>query len=360
VIDDTFVFDAVVHFTDLDHTLFPESTPEEREAMVLHLKRLTGGVISEDMWKAVKGTHEDGSAPAYLRGVPDAMFDVIFGQTPTDMAMLGNSIPLPVREAPAAGGKLTDPDYVDRIQAAAANFVKAHPERAVYGGGVEPFGLGVGRPYGLNWCLESIEYQIRELGAKSIKFYPLAWKCDDEKLAYPMYEKARSLGVKVFQFHKNLPLFVEDVEMERPNDLQAPAKDFPDCQFALHHPMTLYFDETVNIVARFPNVHLMCTPTIQYLLFKPRLAYHQLGTLLQQAGPEKLMWGSEGLQVGNPTKFVEAFANMELPAELCDGYGYPQITKRDKENILGLNFARMLGIDMDAKQQELAALPLGR
>jgi hypothetical protein len=360
VIGDTFVFDAVVHFADLDMELCPEITAEERRAMIGLMNRLTGGVLSDETMQSLSGAAGAPEVPAYLRGVPEALFDMTFGQSLTDMAMVANNVPVPAMESQAAGGKRSDPDYADRLQTAASAFVKAHPERAVFGGGVEPLGLGVGQAYGLNWCLEAIEYQIRELGARSIKFYPLVWKCDDEKLAYPMYEKARSLGVKVFQFHKNLPLFIEDVEMERPNDLQAPAKDFPDCQFALHHPMTLYFDETVNIVARFPNVHLMCTPTIQYLLLKPRLAYHQLGTLLQQAGSEKLMWGSEGVMVGNPSKFVEAFANMEIPAELCDGYGYPQITKQDKQNILGLNFARMLGIDVGAKQQELASLPLGR
>jgi predicted TIM-barrel fold metal-dependent hydrolase len=360
MIDDTFVFDAVVHFADLDMELFPEITPEERSAMLGLMNRLTGGVVSDETMQSLAGAPDAPEVPAYFRGVPEALFDMTFGQAPTDMAMVANNVPVPVMDANGAGGELSEPDFADRLQAAAADFVKAHPERAVFGGGVEPLGLGVGRAYGLNWCLEAIEFQITELDAKSIKFYPLAWKCDDEKLAYPMYEKARSLGVKVLQFHKNQPLFAENVEMHRPNDLQAPAKDFPDCQFVLHHPMTLYFDETVNIVARFPNVHLMCTPLIHYLLFKPRLAYHQIGTLLQQAGSEKLMWGSEGVMVGNPSKFVEAFANMEIPEELCDGYGYPQITKQDKQNILGLNFARMLGIDAGAKQQELATLPPGR
>ena len=44
---------------------------------------------------------------------------------------------------------------------------------------------------------------------------------------------------------------------------------------------------------------------------------------------------------------------LEIPEDLRDGYGYPQITREDKEKILGLNFARMMGIDVEAKIAEL-------
>ena len=45
---------------------------------------------------------------------------------------------------------------------------------------------------------------------------------------------------------------------------------------------------------------------------------------------------------------------MEIPEDLRDGYGYPQITREDKAKVLGLNFARMMGVDVEAKIQELA------
>jgi hypothetical protein len=46
---------------------------------------------------------------------------------------------------------------------------------------------------------------------------------------------------------------------------------------------------------------------------------------------------------------------LEIPADLRDGYGFPQITRRDRENILGLTFARLMGIDVEQKLRELAA-----
>jgi hypothetical protein len=66
------------------------------------------------------------------------------------------------------------------------------------------------------------------------------------------------------------------------------------------------------------------------------------------AGPvEKILWGSEAALQGSPRPFLEAFVrDFEIPEDLRVGYGYPQITRRDKELILGGNFARLMGIDL--------------
>jgi hypothetical protein len=49
--------------------------------------------------------------------------------------------------------------------------------------------------------------------------------------------------------------------------------------------------------------------------------------------------------------------DLQIPADLRDGYGYPQITREDKELILGRNFAELMGIDIDARRGALAAVP---
>ena len=47
---------------------------------------------------------------------------------------------------------------------------------------------------------------------------------------------------------------------------------------------------------------------------------------------------------------------MEIPEDLRDGFGYPADHARDRENILGLNFARLMGVDVEAKKRELASV----
>ena len=51
---------------------------------------------------------------------------------------------------------------------------------------------------------------------------------------------------------------------------------------------------------------------------------------------------------------------LEIPQDLREGYGFPQFTEQDKANILGSTLATVFGFDVEAKQQELAALPAGR
>ena len=43
----------------------------------------------------------------------------------------------------------------------------------------------------------------------------------------------------------------------------------------------------------------------------------------------------------------------EMPDDLREGYGYPEITREDRENILGKNFARLMGVDIEDKKREL-------
>lgn len=225
----------------------------------------------------------------------------------------------------------------------------------MFAGGTDPSELG------LEFALEHITFQIRELGARSMKFYPFGWRCDDRDLAYPMYERCRDLGVSVIQFHKSLPVFnVSNIEMQMPNDLQQAARDFPDMTFVMHHPQQLYFEETVAIAAMFPNIHLLVAPMLHLLLLKPRAVQKMLGRLLQEVGSEKLLYGSEGPVAGDPRRVIDAFMKLEIPDDLRDGYGYPQISRQDKANIMGLNYGRLFAVDVEAKKQVIASLPAGR
>jgi uncharacterized protein len=227
-----------------------------------------------------------------------------------------------------------------------------NPENRLECGGADPSYKG------LAFVLEHIEYQIRELGAVSMKFYNMhvrnPWRCDDPAIAYPMYERCRELGVNVVQFHKGIPFGTENLELGRPNDLQAACRDFPDMTFILHHLAVPYVDETVAIAGRFPNMYLALSANLAMTPIAPRLVQEQLGLCLQRVGVDKLLWGSEAGLGGPPAPYIQAFLDLEMPEDLRVGYGYPQITRDDKRKILGENFARVMGVDIEAKKRELA------
>jgi uncharacterized protein len=223
-------------------------------------------------------------------------------------------------------------------------FARAYPDRALFCGGVDPLFPSVAG------ALEEMERQVHELHACSFKFYSghldKSWRCDDPKLAYPLYEKGRELGIKVFQFHKGFPITRANLETLSPLDLQQTALDFPDLTFAVHHLALPYFEEVVYLAARYPNVVLVLSGTMHLPLIAPWEFNNYMGRLLRDVGSDRLLWGSEAPLLGNPQPMIEWFWKMQIEPELQSRFGYPQITEEDKRNILGENQARLFGVDI--------------
>lgn len=231
-------------------------------------------------------------------------------------------------------------------------FKEAYPDRVLFCGGVDPIYQGV------EGAVEELERQFHEWGAIGFKFYQahrrgLSWRADDERIAYPLWEKCVELGVTNVQFHKGAPFGNEHVEDLRPNDVQDAATDFPQLTFIIHHFGIPYVDESINIAARWPNVWLALSAWINMYPLMPQECLHQLGKALLFVGPEKLLYGSEAFVWPNLQAYIDLFAEMEMPIELQEGYGYPEITDEAKRMILGENAARLLGIDIETKKREL-------
>jgi hypothetical protein len=143
------------------------------------------------------------------------------------------------------------------------------------------------------------------------------------------------------------------MEDAMPNDLQAVARDFPEANIVIHHLSLPYFEETVSIAARFPNVYLALSGNLHMLLIAPRAVQEMLGRLLRDVGAHKLLWGSEAPLMGCPQPILKLFLGLNIPEDLQSNYGYPQITPEDKEMILGKNMARLMGTDIETKKKEL-------
>lgn len=338
MIDDIFVFDNVIHVYDFSDENSRMEMPE------LHNWRTHWS-------KSVRRTRwETGPIGQFTpdfewlrRFSNEEMYDMEFNLSPVDMAM---AHAVPVFDWFKNG--------LSPLEAQHA-FVTAYPERSMLCGAVDPL------HHGIEGACEEMERQVVELGARSFKFYnghiDESWRCDDRDVAYPLYEKAQSLGVDVLQFHKGLPFGQWDVDSLRPVDLQRPARDFPDLKFVIHHLALPYFEETLSIASRFPNVHLALSGVLSMIKVAPRQVQEQLGKLLQVVGPDKLMWGSEAAMTGPPGPFLNQFMKLEIPEDLRSGFGFPQITLEDKRKILGLNMARLFNVDVDAKIKELGLSP---
>lgn len=318
-----FVFDNVVHMYDnrVDNVIDPV-------AMNYMAKRFSlSGVVDVD-------SHEGRATQ-----IQDAL-RFLFEDADADMAM-AQTVPLYSywRQgfAPA------------RLQ---YELAAAAPERVLFCGGVDPVFQG------LNGALDEMDRQTLEWNAESFKFYQghhagLTWRADDRRIAYPLYERMSKHGVTVAQFHKGIPLGHEYVEDLRPNDVQQAALDFPHMTFILHHFGQPYIDETINIASRFENVWLSLSAIINLFPVAPWTVYECVGKAVRSIGADRIVWGSEAFAYPRVQPYIEAFGSLEMPEELQDRYGYPTIDDIAKRKILGLNMARLMGIDVKDKLRQL-------
>jgi predicted TIM-barrel fold metal-dependent hydrolase len=231
--------------------------------------------------------------------------------------------------------------------ATAHRLAQSNPDRLLFCGGVDPLYQG------LKGALAEMERQVTEWGAVSFKFYQAqtmrnSWSADDRELAYPLFEKAQELGIKLVQFHKGLPLGRQRVESLRPNDIQQAAYDFPDLTFGLHHMGDPYVDETINIAARFPNIVLVLPLLLNQYFVQPVPMTHRLGQALLHVGEDRLCYGTDAFLFPGVQLYIDLLSTIQFSEELSEGYGYPQLTDVTRRKILGENFARALGVDLDA------------
>lgn len=229
-----------------------------------------------------------------------------------------------------------------------------YPHRMLIYGGVSPLN-------GLNHALEEIERLVTELKVNGIKLYPLdmidgkimTYSMADEKLLYPIYEKCIAMGLKAIAVHKALPLGPTQMDPYRVGDVDYAARDFPNLAFEVVHAGLAFLDESAWQIRRFDNIYVGLEATAQQLCKFPDKFARIIGEFLQAGGEDRLFW-STGCTFTHAQPLIEAFEKFQMPQYLVDG-GYPQITPEVKAKILGLNYARLHGLDLTDIKRKIAA-----
>jgi len=200
------------------------------------------------------------------------------------------------------------------------------------------------------------------------KGFDRGWFVDDEKIAYPMLERARKLGVRRVCLHKGLPLGPV-ADYNHPRDVIKAARDFPDLDFLLYHagllrvastsqsadvPWTTEFCQMKKKEPGLRNIYMELGSTFgQLVTTNPTACAHLLGQIIDAFGADHVLWGTDSIWYGTPQWQIEAFRRFEIPPALVEKHGYAPLTRPLKEQIFGLNAARVFGVDVKAKRQEI-------
>jgi len=229
------------------------------------------------------------------------------------------------------------------------------PERVIVLGSVDP---AEGKP-----ALDDLERQVKDFKITGIKLYPgdynhRGWYADDEKVAYPLWEKCRKLGVRYIGIHKGLPFSIFNAKYCHPEDVDRALDDFPELNFVLYHSAYPYLDELTmmafRLTGRKSNLYVDLGGLFAIMMNAPHELGHTMGKLLKYLGPDHIVWGTDSPITGSPQPFIDFFRKYRIPDELIERYGYPQITDEDKRKILGENMARLFNINIEQKMKAVS------
>lgn len=212
-------------------------------------------------------------------------------------------------------------------------------------------------------ALEDLERQVELLKPTGLKVYPVSWndgvlqrwRLDDPKIAFPIFERAMELGIKVIAVHKAVPVGpVVSGDAFEVADVEGAAGAFPDLAFEIVHGGLAFAEETAWLLARFPNVFVNMEVLNYVLERRPRTFSKMLLEFLSVGGSpvyDRLIWAS-GCVVSHPRPSIEALCGYQIDEDLLEGAGMfmpvEQINDDHKRNILSGNWARMHGMDIEA------------
>jgi hypothetical protein len=209
----------------------------------------------------------------------------------------------------------------------------------------------------------------RIAGWKTFTHFPSGdnWWLDDHDPDLPavgnrFLDEVAASGAPIVFVHKGLS---DQTRYGSPEDIGPAARDHPDVKFVVYHsgfevaqregPYTratahLGVNRLVDSLRQAgvgpgQNVYAEIGSTWWHLLRRPDEAAHVLGKLLVAVGEDNLLWGTDSIFYGSPQGQIDALRAFQIPADLREQYGYPELTRGTKAKILGWNAAALYGIE---------------
>jgi hypothetical protein len=340
-------------------SLPPESTIEEAAATTVlagselvvdvqtHLLDYAAG--TGDGWGLGFPQASCGDDPAACMGI-DAWLDLVLGGSDTAVAVL-SAIPV-----------VADPDP---LSTEVMERARRQVEQLGCVGHVLIQGHATPTTGALPAALDAMAATAAEFEIAAWKAYTHegpTWRLDDD-VGNAFCDQVRALGQRIICVHKGL-----GPAAASPVDVGPAAVNHPDLTFCIYHSG---FEAAVT-EGEYPgdeegaaaggvdrliasvrgagigpgdNVYAELGSTWWNLIQRPDEAAHVLGKLLVALGPDNILWGTDSIWYGSPQGQIEAFRAFEITPEYQERFGYPALTADVKARILGLNAARVYGID---------------
>jgi len=199
---------------------------------------------------------------------------------------------------------------------------------------------------------------LKIYGARYVNGKTIGQRMDDEKYAYPMIEQALERGIKVIASHKAIPAGPVHYAPYGVDDFPLACASYPEMKFEIVHSGWAFVEETAFIAAAYENCWFNLEASFALITKQPRRFAEFLGQLLLSGAEDRTVYSS-GFAIWHPKLALDAFLDFQMPNDLVEDYGMPQLTRAMKEKILGLNYLAMHDIDpaqfrQDTKDDEVS------
>jgi hypothetical protein len=209
---------------------------------------------------------------------------------------------------------------------------------------------------------EDIHRQVEEYKVRGFKLYTAEWNGESrgyklsDDASYRCFELCEKLGVRNFHLHKGPTIIPLSLDAFDVRDVDHCATDFPNLNFVVEHCGLPRLDDFCWIAVQEANVYGGLAVALPFIHSRPRYFGEVLSELLFWLGPDRLFFGSD-YAIWTPKWLIEKFWAYQIPEDIAAERGV-QLTDEIKEKILGLNVAKLYGIDVEATKQRLAADPV--
>ncbi|WP_028060365.1 amidohydrolase family protein [Candidatus Solirubrobacter pratensis] len=200
--------------------------------------------------------------------------------------------------------------------------------------------------------LRQLEADNEKYDLKGVKLYTAewhngsrGWKLTDPE-ARPFLDKCVELGIKNIHVHKGPTIWPLDKDAFDVSDIDHVATDYNGkLNFIVEHVGLPRIEDFCFMATQEPNVYAGLSVVIGGLMHaRPKFFAKVMGELLFWVGEDKMLFGSD-YAIWEPKWQIEGFLDWEMPddSELAD---YPRLGVEGKKKILGLNGARLYGVEV--------------
>ena len=224
-----------------------------------------------------------------------------------------------------------------------------HPDRFILNGAFDPRDGTKG--------LEHLHKLKEKYNITGVKLYTAEWRGESkgykltDKESYRFLEECQKLGIKNMHVHKGPTIIPLNRDAFDVADIDDVATSFQGLNFIVEHCGLPRLDDFCWIATQETNVYAGLAVALPFIHTRPGYFAHIISELLFWVGEDKILYGSD-YGIWTPKWLIDKFMAFELPDDVAKETGV-SLSMQARKKILGLNAAKLYGIDIEKQKAKL-------